>query len=147
MVLLVLKNNLMTAAEESAVGKPTVLIVEDNPANLNYIEFLVKRVGYDHISAASGEKAMKLVKDKAVDCMLIDISLAEGMSGTQLMKKVRQNERFKTVPMIAVTAHAGEGMREQLLGEGFDDYLAKPFTMEDLVEVLNRNVNRLPAED
>ncbi len=72
--------------------------------------------------------------------MLIDISLVGGMSGTEFLKKIRRRKGFKNIPAIAVTAFAMVGDREKFLEEGFDDYLAKPYTFNDFIEVLQRNI-------
>lgn len=121
-------------------GKRTVLVLEDNPANLAYSGFLVKRLGYRQVSVESGEEALELLKDNTVDAILIDISLGKGMTGIEFVNKIKRRKSFKNVPLIAVTAHAGLEIEKRLLGEGFDDYLAKPFKIKDLRTVLARNM-------
>jgi len=120
--------------------KQTVLVLEDNPANADYIQFLLRKLQVDYVTAASGEDALECLEGKSVDGMLIDISLAAGMSGTEFLKKVKEQERFKNIPTIAVTAHAMKGQREEFIKTGFDDYLPKPFKLKDLRELLARSL-------
>ena len=121
-------------------GKKTVLILEDNAPNLKYLEFLLKRLRFNTLSAKSGEQALDKLKSTTVHCMLADVSLAEGMSGIEFMKRIRRQRKFKKVPIIATTAHAMKGQKKEYLEQGFDDYLGKPFTLEDLKKVLYRNL-------
>ncbi|GEM_PF-2460891 len=120
--------------------KYTVLVLEDNPANMRYIQFLLKKMGMNYLSAETGEKALKLIRKTTPDCMLIDISLAEGMSGVEFLEKVNAIKTFDHVPKIAVTAHAMKGKKEEFLKEGFNDYLPKPFTIKDLKYILGKNL-------
>ena len=120
--------------------KKSVLILEDNPPTVDYIQFLLRRIQVSYIIANTGEKALELLEDNSPDGMLIDISLAEGMSGIEFMKKVKKQERFKNIPVVAVTAHAMKGQREEFIEAGFDDYLPKPFTLKDVRELLTRTL-------
>ncbi|MBU4446074.1 MAG: ATP-binding protein [Candidatus Marinimicrobia bacterium] len=120
--------------------KKSVLILEDNPPAVDYIQFLLRRIQVSYITANTGEKALELLEDNSPDGMLIDISLAVGMSGIEFMKKVKKQERFKNIPVVAVTAHAMKGQREQFIEAGFDDYLSKPFTLNDVRELFTRTL-------
>ena len=116
------------------------MILEDNPPTVDYIQFLLRRIQVSYITANTGEKALELLEDNSPDGMLIDISLAEGMSGIEFMKQIKKQERFKDTPTIAVTAHAMKGQREEFIEAGFDDYLPKPFTLKDVRELLTRTL-------
>jgi len=119
-----------------------LLVLEDNPANIKYMEYLLRKLGFDFTSIESGTKALAQIDEINPDGMLIDISLSEGMNGVEFLDNVRKQTRFKKTPAIAVTAHAMKGMQEQFLTQGFNDYLSKPFTIKSLAEVLNRNFDR-----
>ncbi len=119
-----------------------LLVLEDNPANIKYMEYLLKKLGYKFTSIESGTKALALIDELNPDGMLIDISLSEEMDGIEFLDNVRKQTAFKDIPAIAVTAHAMKGMQEQLLSQGFSDYLSKPFTIKSLAEVLERNFSR-----
>jgi len=125
---------------EKVLKKSTVLILDDDWANLQYTQFLINKLNIDFISAESGEKALELLVKKHIDGMLVDISLVSGMSGIEFLKRVKKQKKYADTPIIAVTAHSD---KKQFLSEGFDDYLAKPFTLKDLQEVIFKNLTIL----
>jgi len=74
--------------------------------------------------------------------VLLDISLP-GMDGTQVLAKIRAEERLKELPVVALTAHAMAGDREKYLAAGFDEYISKPIVDEKvLLEILERLLNK-----
>lgn len=113
-----------------------ILYVEDNPANL----FLVKRVArmgnHDVINLIDGEEALRKMDQVRPDLILMDIQLAGGLTGLDVVKKLRQEGH--TMPIIAVTAYAMVGDKERCLEAGCDDYLAKPIPVARLVEIFQR---------
>ncbi len=115
-----------------------LLVLEDNPANIKYFEFLLKKLGYTCIPVESGPMALEKIGEIQPDGMLIDISLSDEMDGIEFLRHVREREQFIETPAIAVTAHAMKGMREDLLKQGFTDYLSKPFTVNSLAEILTK---------
>jgi CheY-like chemotaxis protein len=116
--------------------KKTVLVVEDKPDNMRYLVFLLEKLGFNTITAYTGEDALKLLKVNQIDCMLLDIHLGEGMSGVILMEQLREKKEYKDTPIAAVSAYFGGGMSEFLISKGFSDYIAKPFTINQLKELL-----------
>ena len=116
--------------------KKTVLVVEDKPDNMRYLVFLLEKLGFNTITAYTGEDALKLLKVNQIDCMLLDIHLGEGMSGVILMEQLREKKEYKDTPIAAVSAYFGGGMSEFLINKGFSDYIAKPFTINQLKELL-----------
>ncbi len=115
-----------------------ILILEDNPANLNYVEFLLKKLDIPYVSAETGEDALLILKNNSIDCMLVDISLRGEMSGVAFMKKIRQKTKYDGTPIIAMTAHTMKGMREKFINQGFSEHLPKPFTLAELKAILNK---------
>ncbi len=118
--------------------QPRIFVLEDNPANQRYIAFLLKKLGYNAKVVAHAEEALSILETEPADCLLVDISLTEGMSGVDFLKVIRKKPPFDRLPIVAVTAHAMRGQKEQYLRDGFDDYLAKPFTMRELDDLLKR---------
>ena len=116
-----------------------LLVLEDNLANVKYMEYLLKRLGVEFISIDSGPKALAQIDQINPDGMLIDISLSEEMDGVEFLNNIRKQDKYKKIPAIAVTAHAMKGMQEQFLTQGFDDYLSKPYTIKGLAEIIDRN--------
>ena len=105
-----------------------------------YVQFLLKKLGYEFISAFSGEEALDMLKTQNVDCMLVDINLGEGISGLEFLKEIREKKWLMNIPVIAVTAYAMNREIDKFITEGFDDCLSKPYTINDFKEVLQRNI-------
>jgi CheY-like chemotaxis protein len=118
--------------------RSTVLVVEDNSLNLWCILEHLKKLNVDVISATSGEQALELMENKSVDCMLLDINLGLGISGLDLMEKFRKQDKFKNIPIIAVSAYYGDGTHVSLIKKGFTDYLAKPYRLEQLEQIIKK---------
>jgi CheY-like chemotaxis protein len=116
----------------------TVLVVEDNETHMAYNAYLLKKLGFSVITANSGELALELLNKHQIDCMLLDINLGKGMSGLVLMEMLREKKEYREIPIAALTAYFGGGMHEVLLEKGFSDYLAKPFTINQLRELLSK---------
>ena len=118
--------------------RPVVLVVEDNEANLRYLEFILKKLKLNVLSASNGEEAINAMKNENVDCMLLDINLGPGISGIMLMEIFRKEKRFEVLPINAITAYYGGGLSKELIKKGFTDYLTKPFTLEQLKDMLTK---------
>jgi CheY-like chemotaxis protein len=114
----------------------TALVVEDNTANLKYMEFLLKKLGVKMIDTASGEKTLEIIDDCDVDCMLIDINLGTGMSGIELVEKLRQKVELNHMPIFAVTAYSNDELIDEMLEAGFNNYLSKPYNIDTLRTLL-----------
>jgi CheY-like chemotaxis protein len=111
--------------------------VEDTPDNRRVISYSLKRLGLVVETAENGELGVErvLAEPEGFDLVLMDISMPV-MDGRQAVKILR--ERKFTLPIVALTAHALEEERERCLREGFDEYLAKPFSSRDLKTILER---------
>ena len=110
----------------------TALVVEDDKANLKYMEFLLKKLGVKMIDTATGEKALEIIDDSNVDCMLIDINLGKGMSGIELAERLRQKVELNHIPIFAVTAYSNDEFIDEMLESGFNNYLSKPYNLNTL---------------
>ena len=115
-----------------------ILAVEDNPANMNYLLFILKKLNVHCLSAPTGEEALKLMDRIDFKCGLFDINLGSGISGLELMEVIRDTVPYKDTPIIAVTAYYGGGMYKKLIERGFTDYLAKPYDIHQLSELLKK---------
>ncbi len=111
-------------ARKPGSGKPVVLIVEDNPDNMKSVKALLPG---DHtiLEAVDGAAGVDMAIKHKPDLILMDLSLPI-MDGFSAFKKIRMVESLKDVPIIAVTARAMKGSREEILESGFDDYISKP---------------------
>ena len=120
-------------------AKYTALVVEDDFASRQYLSFLLKRFNIEVVSAESGEQALLLIKDGDVDILLLDIALGPGITGIQLCEQLKLDARFSGTPAVAVTAFA-KGNLEEFDRVGFSDYLAKPYTVDQLKELLSKYI-------
>jgi CheY-like chemotaxis protein len=115
---------------------PKILLVEDDPINRDVINWYLKSL-YDVSLAENGNEALELANAAKYDLILMDINLGKGMNGIETAKKIRENEQNKTVPIVALTAYAMKGDKENFLASGFVDYLSKPFLKEELISLIN----------
>jgi len=122
----------MIPKEEPKAGV-RVLIVEDNPINRQVILAMLKKLGCDSKSAENGQKALEVLAQNSFDLVLMDCQMPV-MDGYEASAEIRRREAGtgKRIPIVAVTAHAMKGDRDICLAAGMDDYLTKPFSVEDL---------------
>jgi len=131
------KNALFTAPAKLRFAQPvTAMAVDDNPANLKLISVLLKDLGVEVAAFDSGLKALQHIEQHPVDIIFMDIQMP-GMDGVETSRRIRQIEGTrKHTPIVAVTAHALESERNELLRSGLDDYLTKPISETQLVHVV-----------
>jgi CheY-like chemotaxis protein len=123
------------ASDAALVGK-RVLIVDDDIRNIFALTSVLERQKMEVLSAETGQEAIeKLQSTAGIDIVLMDIMMP-GMDGYDTMRAIRKIERFRTLPIIAVTAKAMKGDREKTLQAGAWDYLAKPVDTEQILAVL-----------
>src|SRR6476660_8509700 len=115
--------------------KKKILIVEDNP-DIAEITALVLRKHYEVSIASSASIALEKLNESEVDFILMDLFLGAGLSGVELTRKLREDDRFRTLPIIAHTANAMSGHKEEAIEAGMNDYIAKPYRIKDLEEVV-----------
>lgn len=125
----------MTPSE--VTSKKTVLIVEDNPDIAN-ITARVLQKSYEVLIAPSAKKACDTLEEHHVDFILMDMFLGAGDTGVDLTKKLRQTEKFRHLPIVAHTANAMSGHRLEAIEAGMNDYIAKPYRIKDLEEMIAR---------
>lgn len=106
----------------------TVAVVEDNADNRLLLQALLGDA-YTLVEFESGSDALAAFARSRPDLVLLDISLP-GMDGTEILQRIRADATLRTLPVIALTAHAMAGDREKYLAAGFDDYLTKPIVDE-----------------
>lgn len=121
-------------------SKPTrVLSVEDDSDTRLLLKHLLGET-YDITFAHSAKEALDAIESAPFDLLLVDINLGEEKTGTELLHIVRNREELAEIPAVALTAYSMPGDREELLDEGFDGYVGKPFSKEDLLEAIDQNL-------
>ena len=116
---------------------PQVLVVEDNERNMKLFCDVLQASGFRTLEATTGERAVDLVLERRPDLVLMDIQLP-GIDGVEALGRLRADDRFASVPVLALTAQAMEGDRERFLAAGFDGYLSKPVDIADFVATVKR---------
>jgi len=112
-----------------------IAVVEDNPDNRLLVQAILEDL-YDVVEYETGPEALEGMENDPPDLVLLDISLP-GMDGAEVLRRLRDSPRLKTLPVVALTAHAMAGDREKYLKAGFDDYVTKPILDEGiLLEVI-----------
>ena len=117
---------------EAGVREPwRVLLVDDNPSNLEVFSTYLRIRGCEVRTAGSGPEAIGLARAPRPDVILMDVQMP-GMDGLETTRRLRSDPTLRTVPIIALTALAMPGDREQCLEAGMDDYLTKPLGLKEL---------------
>jgi two-component system, cell cycle response regulator DivK len=119
----------------------TVLIVEDNPANMTLATFLVQSAGHTVISATDAEAGLTLARAEQPGLILMDIQLP-GMDGLEATRQLKRDAVTRAIPVFALTALAMKGDEERIRAAGCDGYIAKPLAYRDLFAILSA---QLPA--
>lgn len=109
-----------------------ILIVEDDPANRELIERLLRAQGYEVISAADGAKALALARTARPDMIIMDMGLPV-LNGWQVTYRLKALPATSAIPIIALTAYATAADRERCLAAGCDDFDVKPIETERLL--------------
>lgn len=114
-----------------------ILLVEDNEMNRDMLSRRLKRRGYEVIMALDGSQGVSMTVSERPDLVLMDMSLPI-MDGWEATRTLKDNPETKSIPIIALTAHAMAGDREKALQAGCDDYDTKPIELKRLIEkILN----------
>ncbi|MBU0677205.1 MAG: response regulator, partial [Verrucomicrobia bacterium] len=115
-----------------------VLIVDDDMRNAYSLAAILDREGIANIMTSEGEKAVGLLDEHGdVDLVLMDIMMP-GMDGYEAIRTIREQKKYRTLPIIALTAKAMKGDREKCIEAGANDYLSKPVDMNSLIAKISR---------
>ncbi|MFQ6613775.1 MAG: response regulator, partial [Fidelibacterota bacterium] len=115
--------------------RPLILIVEDDADSVLYFT-MVLRKNYDLKAADSVNSALKVMKKRKPDLILLDLSLEGKKDGLDLVRLMRKTPAWESIPVIAATAHAFERDRQNCMQAGCNEYLAKPIKMKRLIETV-----------
>lgn len=116
-----------------------ILVVEDNELNLKLFQDLLAVKKHDAIISQEGTDAFDLAKENIPDLILLDIQL-NGISGIDIVRKLKTDPKTSDIPVIAVTAFAMKNDEQRFLSEGCDMYLAKPLSIDTFFNALDKYV-------
>ena len=131
----------MPSVAKSRLGGCRVLVVEDNPTNQQVAQAVLEEAGVHVDMADNGKDALEKIEHRPYDAVLMDIQMPQ-MDGLEATRRIRQDDRFATLPIIAMTAHAMKGDDERCLAAGMNDYIAKPIKQDRLFRVLWKAIER-----
>ena len=118
----------------------TVMVVEDNDLNMKLFYDLLEAHGYNILQTKDGMEALKLAREHRPDLILMDIQLPE-VSGLEVTKWIKEDDTLKTIPVVAVTAFAMKGDEEKIREGGCEAYIAKPISVTNFLETVERFLN------
>ena len=111
--------------------QPLVLVADDDPDILSLVAFRLERAGYDVVTAADGEEALRLALDRTPDLAVLDVMMPK-MTGYDVTREIRQNDAVRQMPIILLTARVQEADVARGFDAGADDYIKKPFSPQEL---------------
>jgi two-component system cell cycle response regulator DivK len=119
----------------------TVLVVEDNTANMTLAVFLLESAGHTVLSASDAEAGLTLARDQHPNLILMDIQLP-GMDGLEATALLKRDDATRAIPVIALTALAMKGDEERIRAAGCDGYIAKPMRYQEFLTTIKDQLTR-----
>ncbi len=108
-----------------------ILVVDDNAASRELLRVVLKGPDREILEACHGGQALEMIAGETPDLVLLDIEMPV-MDGFGVLRRLREDPRFVTLPVVAVTAHAMQGAEESALSAGFSGYITKPIRPADV---------------
>jgi DNA-binding response OmpR family regulator len=108
-----------------------VLVADDDEDILTLVALRFRRSGFEVILARDGEEALELIQTRAPDAAVLDIAMPK-LTGLEVVRRLRDSEATKSIPIVLLTARAAEKDVELGLAAGADEYITKPFSPQDL---------------
>jgi len=117
-------------------NKKKILIVDDEPDIVETLKFLVESEGFESITALDGEEALRKAKEEAPDIIILDVMLPK-INGYKVCRLLKFDSKYKHMPILMVTARSQE--EDKIIGEetGADEYITKPFDLDNLLEKIH----------
>ena len=112
-----------------------ILHVEDNPSNRKVVQHILRRTVHRLIEAVNGQEGLEMAIKEQPDLILLDIQLPK-LSGYEVARRLKADERMKHIPIIAVTSYALSGDDHKAIEAGCDAYIAKPYKPVEILEGL-----------
>jgi CheY-like chemotaxis protein len=114
-----------------------VLVVEDDNISMQLVCEILNAKGFKTEVASNGLDAIKMTENELYDLILMDIELP-GMDGIETTRIIKNNLKYKDVPIIALTAYAMRGDKARFIDAGLDDYISKPLDVSDFIKRMEK---------
>jgi len=124
--------------------RPTVLLVEDEPAQRELLAYNLEAEGFDVITADNGEDGLILVDENDPDIIVLDWMMPQ-LSGIEVCRRLKSNSKTRQIPVIMLSARAEEVDRVRGLETGADDYVVKPYSVIELMARVKAHLRRIRA--
>ncbi|MCK0143711.1 phosphate regulon transcriptional regulator PhoB [Aliiroseovarius sp. F20344] len=124
-----------------STDKPSVLLVEDEPAQREILRYNLTAEGYDVALAENGDDALILVEEVMPDLILLDWMLP-GVSGIEICRQIKTRKETRSIPVIMLSARSEEVDRVRGLETGADDYVVKPYSVSELMARIRTQLRR-----
>ena len=124
--------------------RPTVLLVEDEPAQRGLLAYNLEAEGFDVITADNGEDGLILVDENDPDLIVLDWMMPQ-LSGIEVCRRLKSNSKTRQIPVIMLSARAEEVDRVRGLETGADDYVVKPYSVIELMARVKAHLRRIRA--
>ena len=115
-----------------SLSDPKILVVEDEPNQVELIEFNLNSQGYEVVVARDGEEALNLAAEENPDLILLDWMLPK-VSGIEVCRQLRRSKMTREIPIVMLTARSEESDKIRGLDIGADDYITKPYSIKELL--------------
>ena len=119
---------------------PAVLYVEDDDISREVVILFLKN-SFEIDTASDSQEAIKKLGIKKYSSVLLDINLGKGLSGLDLVKRIKKMQGHRNVPIIAVTAYALREDEKKIMASGCTHYITKPFTKTSLLKLINKAIS------
>lgn len=130
-----------TPSDAISASTRTVLVIDDEPQIRKFLDISLRAQGYHTVLAETGEKGLLLLASQGADLVVLDLGLPD-QDGRDVLKELRQ---WSQVPVIVLTVRAAEQEKVALLDSGANDYVTKPFSIEELMARIRVVLRNLPA--
>lgn len=111
-----------------------ILIVDDSPVMQRLLGYMLTNAGYEVEEASNGPEALEVLGETPPDLIFLDIMMPE-MDGFEVLRQIRERYEMKSLPVIILTAKAQDVDRETAMRAGANEYLTKPYTSEEVLQV------------
>ena len=118
-----------------------ILVIEDTELNMKLIRAVLSIGDYQLIEAFDAETGIRLAHNQKPFLILMDIQLP-GMDGLEATRIIKADSELKDIPVVAITSFAMQGDREKAIESGCDDYITKPFDVEDVLKLIDGYYNK-----
>lgn len=119
-----------------------ILVVEDNPMNMELVAELLESNGMEVTKAVDGPESLEFIKNNAFDLVLLDIQLP-GIDGLEVLKIIKEDSSLQQMPVIALTAHAMQGDEQHFIDLGCVGYISKPIDVFQFMEQIHHFLDQM----